>query len=181
MASLFDSIFIEPMDNQDNFGPNKEKGPDAHCLDITCMNALDIHDDDEQLRRFVIAVDMAKTILEFRFETLKNQQKQEEEVAEAIKVAEESSASVVRLTHYLPAFLFKHSRVHFIVYPTDKKWNVTSVDSTSFPIIGKDKMPEEISKDCTFVHASKFLAVFTSEAAAIGAADMSDVIVTDIA
>ena len=81
--------------------------------------------------------------------------------------ASEGAERIVLPKHFAPTlFIGRDSGVHFIAYPADTgKWNISALDSERWPIkfLAKD-MP-----GCTFVHTSKFLAVFDTKENCINA------------
>lgn len=163
-VKMFDTNVCQPIDNTDNFGPKKYPNPLADM--ISSYNSDDIHDDEKQYEGFYAALLLLEQLLQSDLEKYGRQCKEYDELTKIIN-ASEGAERIVLPKHFAPTlFIGRDSCVHFIAYPADTgKWNISALDSERWPIklLAKD-MP-----GCTFVHNSKFLAVFDTKEHAIDA------------
>lgn len=172
VADKFELEFIIPMDLCDNFGITR--CPSSRCEDIADMNGKYISDKIEQRKRFDQARLVAKTILVAQFETRNRIACQENEAIEFTKMYPDTE--IAKFDHFIPAFLFKNSNVKFVITPRDQepgKYNLISVDSEKFKCLSKEELPDEIARECIFVHPTRFMSIFSSETFAYNAAKLA--------
>lgn len=163
-AKMFDLNVCQPIDNTDNFGPKKYPNPLSDM--ISSYNSDDIHDNEKQYEGFYDALLLLEQLLQSDLEKYGRQCKEYDELTKIIN-ASEGAERIVLPKHFAPTlFIGRDSNVHYIAYPADNgKWNISALDSERWPIkfLAKD-MP-----GCTFVHNSKFLAVFDTKENCINA------------
>lgn len=161
---MFDSNICQPIDNTDNFGPKKYPNPLSEM--ISSFNSENIYDDVSQYDNFIDAVNIVEPLIHKSLEKYARQCKEYDELTKIINASEDAER-IVLPTHFAPTlFIGRDSNVHYIAYPADNgKWNLSSLDSERWPI---SFMPEQMP-GCTFVHPSKFLAVFDTKEHALAA------------
>ena len=167
-AKMFDSNICQPIDNTDNFGPKKYPNPLSEM--ISSFNSEDIYDDNSQYDNFIDAVNIVEPLIHKSLEKYARQCKEYDELTKIIN-ASENAERIVLPKHFAPTlFIGRDSNVHYIAYPADNgKWNISSLDSERWPILfTSEQMP-----GCTFVHPSKFLAVFDTKEHALAALVMA--------
>ena len=79
--------------------------------------------------------------------------------------AGEQISFFIRVCEKFPIHWKRYEEETFLVYPNDGKWNVLSINSEHFPLMSTGKE--------TFMHANKFLGVFTTKEDAISCAQAS--------
>jgi uncharacterized UPF0160 family protein len=167
-AKMFDSNICQPIDNTDNFGPKTYPNPLSEM--ISSFNSEDIYDDDSQYQHFIDAVEIVEQMIHNSLEKYARQCKEYDELTKIIN-ASEGAERIVLPKHFAPTlFIGRDSNVHYIAYPADNgKWNISALDSERWPILfTSEQMP-----GCTFVHPSKFLAVFDTKEHALAALVMA--------
>lgn len=167
-AKMFDSNICQPIDNTDNFGPKKYPNPLSEM--ISSFNSEDIYDDNSQYDNFIDAVNIVEPLIHKSLEKYARQCKEYDELTKIINASEDAER-IVLPKHFAPTlFIGRDSNVHYIAYPADNgKWNISSLDSERWPILfTSEQMP-----GCTFVHPSKFLAVFDTKEHALAALVMA--------
>ncbi len=163
-VKMFDLNICQPIDNTDNFGPKKYPNPLSEM--ISSFNSENIHDDDLQYEHFISAVEIVEPMIHNSLEKYARQCKEYDELTRIIN-ASEGADRIVLPKHFAPTlFIGRDSGVHFIAYPADTgKWNINALDSERWPI----SFTSEQIPGCTFVHPSKFLAVFDTKEHAVAA------------
>lgn len=167
-AKMFDSNICQPIDNTDNFGPKKYPNPLSEM--ISSFNSEDIYDDNSQYDNFVDAVNIVEPMIHKSLEKYARQCGEYDELTKIINASEDAE-KIVLPKHFAPTlFIGRDSNVHYIAYPADNgKWNISALDSERWPIsFTSEQMP-----GCTFVHPSKFLAVFDTKEHALAALVMA--------
>ena len=167
-VKMFDTNVCQPIDNTDNFGPKKYPNPLADM--ISSYNSDDIHDGEKQYEGFYAAVLFLEQLLQSDLEKYGRQCKEYDELTKIINASEDAER-IVLPKHFAPTlFIGRDSNVHYIAYPADNgKWNINALDSERWPILfTSEQMP-----GCTFVHPSKFLAVFDTKEHALAALVMA--------
>lgn len=157
-VKMFDSNICQPIDNTDNFGPKKYPNPLSEM--ISSFNSENIYDDDLQYEHFINAVEVVEPMIHNSLEKYARQCKEYDELTKIIN-ASEGACNIMLPKHFAPTlFVGRNCEIHYIAYPADNgKWNISSLDSERWPI----SFTSEQVPGCTFVHPSKFLAVFDTK------------------
>lgn len=166
------------LDLQDNFGgmvlENDVKIVNPVSAYVANLNYCDVTDEDEQMRRFGLAVDFMVNIITSNIIAAKHAQETYEKYG--IEELENScDDGVVVVDKYVPANLFDVDKVAYVVSPNNKPgwWQVSSVDSSVDPIKMRKDLSEDIRveldiwdadhADRIFFHKSRFLAVLPNK------------------
>ena len=166
------------LDLQDNFGgmvlENDVKIVNPISTYVANLNYCDVTDEAEQMRRFGLAVDFMVNIITSNIIAAKNAQDTYEKYG-IEKLEKSCDDRVVVVDKYIPANLFDVDKVAYVVSPNNKPgwWQVSSVDSSVYPIKMRKDLSEDIRAeldiwdadyaDRIFFHKSRFLAVLPNK------------------
>lgn len=169
-AKRFDNEFWKVISKGDCYGP--QKYPNELSRIIAGFNSKSIYDESSQMPAFKLSVQTAMNIIYSLISSLLRQQKDEQD---AIKALSNSifDGRVVVSDKYVSAneyMKMNDNKVQFVVFKTDLgTWNVVSTTSERYKIANT----YVTDVNCSFVHASKFMAVFDIKEDAIECARKS--------
>lgn len=146
---LFDDEFVVKVDRTDNYGQVKFPNDLANVVNTMCNTGY----------KFEVAVEWAKMMFVPLIEKSISDAKLRKEALDLATIP------CVILPHFIPARLFEGTATKFTVCKSNREgWNLTAISPSTIDL-AKEEM-----EGCTFVHPAKFLAVFSSEEAAVNAA-----------
>lgn len=181
VQSVDKNLFLG-LDLNDNFGgmvlENNVKIVNPISAHIANLNYRDITNEYEQMKQFGLAVFFMVNIISSNIDAAKNAQDTYEKYG-IEKLENSCDNGVVVVDKYVPANLFDVNKVAFVVSPNQKPdwWQVSSVDSSVYPIKRRNDLSEDIHSemdtwdadhnDRIFFHKSRFLAVLPNKELAI--------------
>ena len=181
VQSVDKNLFLG-LDLNDNFGgmvlENDVKIVNPISAHIANLNYRDITNEYEQMKQFGLAVFFMVNIISSNIDAAKNAQDTYEKYG-IEKLENSCDNGVVVVDKYVPANLFDVNKVAFVVSPNQKPdwWQVSSVDSSVYPIKRRNDLSEDIHSemdtwdadhnDRIFFHKSRFLAVLPNKELAI--------------
>lgn len=167
-AQSFDEQFVQVIDNTDNTGEGNLLSCSISALNPT-WDSNEKADD-----AFDRAVELAKTILESKIESIRSKQRAKDGVTSAL---EKSSNGVVVLERFMPwnSVLTPDEKALFVVFPSIRGgWNLQVVPKELGNQEPKMPLPNEwhnvAPEGMTFFHNANFLATFSDKEAAVAAA-----------
>lgn len=178
-AETFDKSFVQPLDQQDNYG-----GSNLLCRAITQFNPKWDEEDGDFDRSFFRAVEIAKQILENEFKSMHSTEHAEKTVLECLKKAQDG---IVVLPKGMPwkALLIPED-VYYVVYPSARGgYNAQAVPAAVDSQECKMPFPEEWRgkraeldgltgiRGLTFCHEHGYLLGTTEQENAVRACRMS--------
>ena len=177
VQSVDKNLFLG-LDLNDNFGgmvlENDVKIVNPISAHIANLNYRDITNEYEQMKQFGLAVFFMVNIISSNIDAAKNAQDTYEKYG-IEKLENSCDNGVVVVDKYVPANLFDVNKVAFVVSPNQKPdwWQVSSVDSSVYPIKRRNDLSEDIHSemdtwdadhnDRIFFHKSRFLAVLPNK------------------
>ena len=181
VQSVDKNLFLG-LDLNDNFGgmvlENNVKIVNPVSDYISNLNYRDITNEYEQMKQFGLAVFFMVNIISSNIDAAKNAQDTYEKYG-IEKLENSCDNGVVVVDKYVPANLFDVNKVAFVVSPNQKPdwWQVSSVDSSVYPIKRRNDLSEDIRSemdtwdadhnDRIFFHKSRFLEVLPNKELAI--------------
>jgi len=165
-AELFDQDFITAMDLTDNFGQSKY--PNTLSYLISACNPVGMTDEVRDKAFLKCCKDMHPFVMNAIMSAFRNGLSKRF----ALKLAENEKGNVDRIVNesdiHIAAYFLKDTKVEAVIEPnirTTGCWNVTCVDGHKIA----DNV--EVGKNgCTFIHATRFMAVFDNKDAALNCA-----------
>lgn len=159
-AELFDQDFITAMDLTDNFGQSKY--PNTLAYLISASNPVGVTDEVRDKAFFLCCKYMHLFVDNAIVSAFRNGISKQF----AFKLAEGDVDRIVNESGmHIAAYLLKETKVKAVIEPSIRTtgcWNVTCVDGCKIA----DNI--EVGKNgCTFIHATRFMAVFDNKDAAV--------------
>lgn len=168
------NLFLKNVELTDNNGQQKYPNKYAHIVDVAYGLGYSFIEICNKMQKVVESVIYKnKLIWTNELETIENEYKsKEQEINEKVKevIEKNKNERIVILQEHLPAYKFKGSQIQFVIEKSirdGKSWNLISTDSTKYVV------HDMAIKGRTFIHKSKFMAVYESITDAIDAANCS--------